>query len=313
MGKVNLNAMKSKLDNMSQASNYSNTEYDKLVSGKNVRRVLFPKGSSESFYSEGFVHFSLGAEGNKVVTCPKTFSSKNPCPVCKYVEELQKSKDKEEKKLAEDIKAKRRIYINVINRDSDDEEDVPKVLPIGVTVLKGLLEAICDADYGDITDPKSGRDITIKKTGTGLKTEYSVLPKPSTSVVSDTLSIEELEEKMTDLESLFVEKSYEELEAILNGEEYSKDNTEDDEEDDDEEESYEDLSLDELKILCDDRGIEVPAKATRLKLVQMLLKADEEEEEDTEDEEPPFSQDDDEDDEIQNAIAQALAKRKQKK
>ena len=68
MGKVNLNAMKSKLDNMSQASNYSNTEYDKLVSGKNVRRVLFPKGNSESFYSEGFVHFSLGAEGNKVVT-----------------------------------------------------------------------------------------------------------------------------------------------------------------------------------------------------------------------------------------------------
>ena len=317
MGKVNLNAMKSKLDNMSQAGNYSNTEYDKLTPGKNVRRILFPKGNSESFYSEGFIHFSLGAEGNRVVTCPKTFSTKNSCPICKYVEELQKSKDKDDKKLAEDMKAKRRIYVNVINRDSDDEEDTPKVLPIGVTILKGLLETICDADYGDITDPKTGRDVTIKRTGTGLKTEYTVLPKPNSSVVSDTLSVEELEENMADLEALFVEKSYEELEAILNGEDYSRDNDEDDEDEDDEDDGYDSLSLEELKELCSQRGIKIPDKATRLKLVQALLEADENEDEEDEEEEVPFDEDtddeDDDDDEIKNAIAQALARRKQQK
>ena len=31
-------------------------------------------------------------------------------------------------------------------------------------------------DYGDITDFEDGRDMTIKKSGTGLNTEYSTLP-----------------------------------------------------------------------------------------------------------------------------------------
>lgn len=276
MGKLNMDAMKSKLDAESQ-SNYSNADYDKLQQGKNVRRVLWPKGDKDSFYSEGYLHFGLGSEGKSVATCPKTWNSKEKCPICEYVEQLQKSKNKDDKKLANDIKAKRRIYINVLNRDDEEDGDTPKVLPIGVTILKGLLETVCDADYGDITDPEDGRDITITRKGQGLKTEYSVLPKPKSSEACEDKTPEELEEEMTDLDSLFIKKSYEELEAVLNGEDEDSDDNEESADDEEEEDESEE--------------------------------EDSEEEAESEDE---SSEDDEEGDDVKDAIAAALAKRKGK-
>lgn len=294
MGKLNMEAMKAKLDSESRSGNFNNAEYDKLKQGKNVRRILWPKGNSDSFYSEGFLHFNLGEDGNTVVTCPKTFGSKERCPICEYVEELQKSKNKEDAKLASKLKATRKIYVNAISRD--DDEETPKVLPIGVTVLKGLLEAICDPDYGDITDPDEGRDVTITRKGEGMKTEYSVLIKPKASIVSDELSASEIEDEMTDLDSLFVKKSYEELQDVLNGE--SLDDEDDDEEGEEDNDSYDDMSIDELVEICEDRGIKIPAKANKLKLVTLLNKYDSEHDEDDEedaDEEPEEDDDDEED------------------
>lgn len=303
MGKLNMEAMKAKLDSESRSGNYNNAEYDKLKQGKNVRRILWPKGDSDSFYSEGFLHFNLGEDGNTVVTCPKTFGSKERCPICEYVEELQKSKNKEDAKLASKLKATRKIYVNTISRD--DDEETPKVLPIGVTVLKGLLEAICDPDYGDITDPDEGRDVTITRKGEGMKTEYSVLIKPKASIVSDDLSASEIEDEMTDLDSLFVKKSYEELQDVLNGESLEDDDDEEDEEDND---SYDDMSIDELVDICGDRDIKIPAKANKLKLVTLLNKYDREHNEDDEEdaeEEPEEDDEESEDEESEDEDADA--------
>lgn len=309
MGKLNMKAMNAAQAREAERGS-GNAQYDKLVQGKNVRRLLWPKGDKDSFYSEGYVHFGLGEDGKTMVTCPKTFDSHNRCPVCEYVEQLQKSKDKDDKKMADDIKARRRIYINVINRDSDDEEDTPKVLPIGVTILKGLLDIICDPDYGDITDYKEGRDLTIKRTGQGLKTEYSVIAKPNTSVASESLSMEELEEKMPDLDAMFREKTYEELEEILNGEDASDDEDEDD--DSDGEVDYDEMELSELKELCEERGIEMPSKVSKIKLITLLTKYDEAAESEAEEEDDDEDSDESNEDDVKDAIAKAIAKRRKK-
>lgn len=314
MGKMNMDALKNRLDAAESSGNYSNTDYDKLQNGKNVRRILWPKGDRDVFYSEGFLHFSLGAEGKKVATCPKTFNEKNPCPICEYVAELQKSKSKQDKKLADQIKAKRRIYINVLSRD--DEEETPKVLPIGVTILKGLLETICDPDYGDITDPEEGRDVTITRKGQGLNTEYSVLPKPKASVVSEEMEVDDIEEQMADLDALFIEKSYDELQAILDGEdEDDSDGEGDDEEEDsgDDDPGYDDMDIDELTKLVKKRKLKMPNKVTRLNLISVLTKADAAEEaaaDEPEEDEDSGSEDDGEGDDVEDAITAALAKRK---
>lgn len=311
---LNLDKMKSKLDAESK-SNFSSTNYDRLNDGKNVRRILWPKGDKEEFWSEGYVHYNLGPEGKSLATCPKTFNPKAKCPICEYVESLKASKDKDDKKLMDDIKAKRKIYINVLNRDAEDEVETPKVLGIGVTILKGLLEAICDPDYGDITDFEDGRDMTIKKTGKSLNTEYSVLPKPKSSVASEELSKEEIEESMADLDSLFIEKSYDELEALLNGDEPEEEEYEEDEESTGSSDAdYDDMTIDELEALCKKRKIKVPARVTRIKLITLLTEDDEAEEEvnkrfgKAENKADP----EDDSDELQNEITKALENRKKR-
>ena len=304
MGKIDLDLMRRKREEMSKGGGGGNYEFDKLESGKNVRRVLFPKGTSKTYFEEGFLHFGLGENGKTVATCPQTFDIwesneevgkdgkkvkrvKKParkCPICEEVARLKASKDKEDKKLADKLKATKRIYVNVINRE--EEEEKVMVLPIGVTICKALLDFVCDPDYGDVTDYTEGRDVTITKTGKGLSTEYTVIPKPKASLASEEMSEEELDEKMVDLKSLFSEKSYEELEALLNGEEYddsddSDDSDDEDDEDDEDDDSdddeglYDELELKELEKLCKKRKIKLPAKPSKLKLIALLEDYDE--------------------------------------
>lgn len=316
MGKLNMGAMKSKLE-QENSNRGSGANFAKLENGKNIVRVLPPKGERDSFYEEGYMHFSLGDDGRQVATCPKTFDKNAHCPICEYVDELRLSKNKSDKELADKISSRRRIYINALMRD--DEEETPKVLPIGVTILKGILEAICDPDYGDITDPEDGRDITINRKGQGLNTEYSVLPKPNTSVVSDEYTIDELEEEMADLDKLFKEVDEDQLLDLIgqgsdvdDDEDYDDDN--EDEEEEEEEGTYDDMELVELKKLCKARGIPLPAKVSRLKLIT-LLEADDADtdagvdDDDEDEDEPPFDADDAKD-EIEDEIAAALKKRK---
>lgn len=331
MGKLNMAAMKSKLED-TQRNSGGGGGFDHLESGKNVRRVLWPKGDKEEFWEEGYVHFGLGPEGKTMVTCPKTHNPKAKCPVCEMVEELKKG-SKEDKKLANDIRQVKRIYINVINRDDEESGDEPKILPIGITVLKGLLEAICDPDYGDITDFEDGRDMTIKKSGTGLNTEYSTLPKPKSSVASEVYSEEELEEKMADLSIVFKDQSYDEIVAIMNGDDV------DGEDDDDEEDGYDSMSLIQLKAECKSRGIKVSPDVakSKVKMIALLEEGDEGGGSDDDDDDPSDDEDDDDDgeeagfedgddddeeeapkkssknDDVKDEIKAALARRKGKK
>lgn len=289
-----MSAIKAKQEDLKKSGSYDSADFDKLEAGNNVRRILPPKGDKDVFWSEGYVHFGLGESGKDVVTCPTTFDKDATCPVCEYIETLKKSKNAEDKKLAENIRKTKRTYIAVINRD-DDEEKV-KVLPVGKTILQPIINLICDPDYGDITDVKDGIDITINKSGTGMKTEYSVTPKRKSSKAMEDLSEEEIQNLIPDLDALFVKKTIEEIQAILDGEDYDPGEDEDDDdedeettvkkssskpkkyEDEDEDESeYDDLTLDELMECCEDRGLELPPKVTRRKCIDLLVKSDEEE------------------------------------
>ena len=309
-----MSMMKTKQAELQKGGGGSDFGFDKLESGKNVRRILPPKGDSDMFYSEGFLHFGLGEDGKTAVTCLKTFDKK--CPICEYIDSIKNSKNKEDKEFVNNAKATKRIYINVLNRDSDDEEETPKVLPIGKMILKQLIDIICDPDYGDITDFDEGRDVTITKSGKGMNTEYSVLAKPKNSVASEQYDEEELDELLPDLESLFVEKSEEELVAILSGEEYSKDDEEESE--DDEDLDYDDMDLEDLKYLCEERGISVPKKnCTKARLISLLEEYDEddsEEDEEYEEDEDEDDSDDEADDDlmasVKNAVKNKRASRK---
>lgn len=275
MGKLNMDLVRKKKASLERQG--GNNNYDKLANGKNLRRILFPKGDSEECSSEGLIHFGLGEGGKTSLVCRKTKDPHAKCPVCDYIAKLQKSKDKNDKKLADALKPRKRVFYNVLDRDNPsdkkDTEEV-KILAVGTTVQKQIVAIMCDPDYGDITDFETGRDITISRTGQGLNTEYTVMPKPLPTKASDKTDMKTLEEIMTDLDGMWKIPSIEECEEVLYGT---------DEGDDEDEprnangshDDYEDLELSELEELCEKRGIPLPDKVTKFKLIALLTQYDE--------------------------------------
>lgn len=255
-----------------------NYEFWAPKDGKNTIRILPPKGDRDTFWSEGYVHFGVGPD-NKLITCPSTFGKNKKCPVCEEIERLKNSKNKDDQKLANSMRKTQRIYMNIIDRDGDSDEDKVQVMGCGASIFKDVLNMVCDPDWGDITSFKSGRDVTITKKGKGLKTEYSTLGKPKSSVASEDIEEDALNDMLADLDAIFSEKSYEDILAVMDGAEGS---------DDDEDMDYDDMSTAELLELCEERGITVPksAKSSKVKLITLLEESDSsDDEEDEEDEE----------------------------
>ena len=91
----------------------------------------------------------------------------------------------------------------------------------GKTVYQELLSVIADPDYGDITDPVSGRDvsvefITAEESGASFpKTTIRVKPN-QTPISEDKAQLEGLLENQKDINELYQELSYEELTDVLN-------------------------------------------------------------------------------------------------
>lgn len=260
MGKLDVSALAARLTELNSNSGGSGSgggiSWLNLKDGRNVIRILPPKGDGV-FAKEVFVHFGVNkTEENKkgtMVVCPKTHGDNKPCPVCEVVAEMRKlSKKKDDKydKMARELNKKTRVYYNVIDRaddlstfekkevdgkekwfNADDEEETPiKVFGSGIGIYKALLALIVDPEYGDITDEEEGLDIIITKTGTGFNTKYEVKSVRKESPIG----FDDWEEESHDLNPLAKAKSYDEIQAILNGEEPEEGSEEEEEEEEDE-------------------------------------------------------------------------------
>lgn len=308
MGKLNMEAIQKAKQRLERQGGGNGAAFDKIVSGKNIRRILWPKGDNEICYTEGSIHFGLGEDGKTSMVCRKTANPNNRCPICEYMNTLQRSKNKIDKKLADTIKPRKRIYFNVLDRDNkiDGEEEI-KIMAVGVTVQRQIVGILCDPDYGDITDFETGRDITIRRSGQGLNTEYSTMPKPQPTPASTTMTKEEIENAMPDLDALWNIPSIEDMENFLNGEngddeDFDPQSTEGDARNTYDEDDYDDMELSELKELCIQRDIQLPEKISKLKLIALLTQYDSQNSDD--------SEEDDDGDDVKSAISSALNRRK---
>jgi hypothetical protein len=134
------------------------------------------------FYYTGAQHYGFSIGGrNRAIACPEA-SDRGPCPICKFIARLKRADGSPTtKKLLEgkgNIRQSRIYWINIINREE------PGVVKIYGTNKK-FIETILDAndDYGDITDAASGRDITIKRKGTGFQTRYRYVVRGKESTI----------------------------------------------------------------------------------------------------------------------------------
>jgi hypothetical protein len=128
--------------------------------------------------------------------------------------------DKEDWKAAKAMEPKLRTFVPVIVRGEEGEG--VRFWGFGKTVYQEILGYIADPDYGDITDPTSGRDLTIEyKSAEEAGTTYpttTIRVKPNASALTeDEAKVTQFLESQTEITDLYSELSYDELKSVLEG------------------------------------------------------------------------------------------------
>jgi hypothetical protein len=177
-----------------------------------VRLLSFPNNDGQPF-KELWFYYNVG--NNPGLLSPYQFG--RPDPIQELINKLREDDNKESYELAKKLYPKMRAYAAVIVRG--EEEKGVRLWSFGKQVYQALLNIMLDEDYGDITDPKTGRDVkvTCAKPPGKLYANTDVMPRGKASLLSDNSEkAKQWLSNVPDPGDLYTEKSYEELEKIVN-------------------------------------------------------------------------------------------------
>ena len=153
---------------------------------------------------------------NKTFLSPASFG--RPDPVEEFANKLKSTGVKDEWIQGKRLEPKMRTFAPVIVRG--EEHEGVKWWGFGKTVYQELLGVIADPDYGDITDPTTGRDIVVERqTPAEAGNQYgktTVRVKPNqTPITEDKSVLESIMDNQSDLTELYTEPTYDELKEVL--------------------------------------------------------------------------------------------------
>lgn len=110
-----------------------------------------------------------------------------------------------------------RTYVPILVRG--EESEGVKFWGFGKQVYQEILAFFADPDYGDLTDPMSGRDITVEfKSAAEVGKSYPetfIRVKPNTSPMTEDKNIVQLVKNQPDLSTIFKRYTYDELKGML--------------------------------------------------------------------------------------------------
>ena len=210
---MDINSIRKRLNQLQTTSNRTSNLW-KPQPGKQIIRVLPYKHNKDNPFIELFFHFGLNS---KTYLSPITFG--RPDPIEEFAQKLKTSGNREEYQMARKLEAKMRTFAPVIVRG--EEGQGVRFWGFGKTVYQELLSVIADPDYGDITDPVNGRDVSVEfktaeETGASFpKTTIRVKPN-QTPITEDKAQLEGILDNQKDITELYQELSYEELTNVLN-------------------------------------------------------------------------------------------------
>ena len=211
---LDINAIRSRLNKLQNTQRKSDSLW-KPTPGKHQVRIVPYKFNQDNHFIELYFHYNIN---NKTYLSPQSFG--RPDPIVEFADKLKRMGDKEDWKAAKQMEPKLRTFVPVIVRGEEGEG--VRFLGFGKTVYQEILGYIADPDYGDITDPTSGRDLTIEyKTAEEAGTTYpttTIRVKPSQTPLSDNSdTVASLLENQTEITDLYSELSYDELKDVLEG------------------------------------------------------------------------------------------------
>jgi hypothetical protein len=167
-------------------------DFFKFKDGDNEVRLCPPAPGEKKPFAKRGQHWRIG-DAEKTFNCPKALNEDAQCFLCDKQLELKKSDDDADVDKATDMYAKRQFLYRII--DPSSEASLRKgiqVMGIGIKAHKQIAKLMRDKEYGDLTDPVHGINITIEKSGSGqYGTEYAVRPRRNESNVVDILEANE--------------------------------------------------------------------------------------------------------------------------
>jgi hypothetical protein len=212
---LDINALKSKLNSFKRNGGDRDASLWKPKEGKTVIRIVPRKEDPSNPFIELHFHYL----GNKTHLSPVTYGNRDP--IAEFADALRADQSRDPKERYAEAKPfmpKLRTYIPVIVRGEEDKG--VRFYSFGQTVQKELISYMLDADYGDITDPKTGRDIVVEyipkeKSDTNFaKTSIKVKPSQTPLSADSELAQKWLNEQ-PDIKELYSEPTYNELKVIL--------------------------------------------------------------------------------------------------
>jgi hypothetical protein len=182
--------------------------------GKNTIRIVPYAHNPENPFIELLFHYNMNG---KTYLSPSTFG--RPDPIVEFANKLKKTGNKDEWKQGRSLEPKMRTYVPILVRGQENEG--VKFWGMGKQVYQEILAIIADADYGDITDLKTGRDVVVEfksaeETGKSFP-ETAIRVKPNTSLAFDPndSAVREKVKNQKNVTELFPELTYDELASVM--------------------------------------------------------------------------------------------------
>ena len=209
---MDINAIKNRLNQLQTTTSTKNSFW-KPEPGKTQIRIVPYKFNKDNPFQELFFHYQFG---NKTHLSPVSFGK--PDPINEFANKLKQTGEKDDWIQGKRLEPKMRTFAPVVVRGQEDEG--VKFWGFGKTVYQELLSIIADPDYGDITDPINGRDITVEKqTPAEAGNQYgktTIRVKPNqTPMTENKNQLTKMIESQTNINDLYTLPTYEELSEVL--------------------------------------------------------------------------------------------------
>jgi hypothetical protein len=185
----------------------------KPANGKSQIRIVPYKFNKDIPFIELYFHYNIN---NKTYLSPMSFG--RPDPIVEFAEKLKRTGDTDDWKAGKKMEPKLRTFVPVIVRGKENEG--VKFWGFGKTVYQDILGYIADPDYGDITDPMTGRDIVLdvtsaEESNAAYPTTAIRIKPTQTKLSDDPAMIQSLLENQKNITELYSELSYAELKSVL--------------------------------------------------------------------------------------------------
>lgn len=213
MSNINIAALKARLNQLSNKNSVSQVLW-KPQEGSNLIRIVPLHTNPEDPFIEAYFHYI----GGKTYLSPMTFG--DPDPIEEFAQHLRAGGglSKEEWNETRKFIPKLRTFAPVIVRGKEDEG--VRYWGFGKKTYEELLGFIADEDYGDIVDPKLGRDIRVEfvpgeKSNTKFPQTKIRVSTKQTPITTDAALLEKILTVQPVLLDFYDRPSYDDLKAVL--------------------------------------------------------------------------------------------------